>query len=390
MRTAIAAGIAGISAFLLTVALGPYLTGLFLGGEEEADRSPPGRLVAPVDAIPPLQTIGGNYTEDVDREQTGAESQAGFEDTATGEQEQILPPADRCAAVTCLDTEAVCPDGFVARCSNGCQADTGECSTCTPDCTGHENRCADVICEAITHACPDGTEIACVPACDPATGQCGNCTPDCIGHEVCLEDWTCGNWSACSEGIETRMCTDQNRCGTEAEKPLETQPCATPVISVIFSEVMYDLNGSDSDREWIEVYNKGNVDVDLTAWRLQEGDLEGTQHLIESAQAGPAVSPGVYAVIADNPDQFLLDYPTYGGILFDSTFDLRNTNETLMLRESKDGQIIDALTYFNAWGGNGTGFTLEKGDLDGPNTQDNWGEGRMAGGTPGQENSRAQ
>jgi hypothetical protein len=42
----------------------------------------------------------------------------------------------------------------------------------------------------------------------------------------CSANWTCSEWSPCSsQGIQTRVCTDQKKCGTTANKPAETQSC---------------------------------------------------------------------------------------------------------------------------------------------------------------------
>ena len=42
---------------------------------------------------------------------------------------------------------------------------------------------------------------------------------------VCGEDWSCSDWSTCSDSSQTRTCTDNNNCGTEHEKPDESQSC---------------------------------------------------------------------------------------------------------------------------------------------------------------------
>lgn len=42
----------------------------------------------------------------------------------------------------------------------------------------------------------------------------------------CVENWTCTSWSSCSGGVQTRTCTDQNSCGTELNKPAESQSCS--------------------------------------------------------------------------------------------------------------------------------------------------------------------
>lgn len=45
----------------------------------------------------------------------------------------------------------------------------------------------------------------------------------------CIEKWTCTEWSSCVDSIQTRTCTDANKCGTELYKPFESQPCGTKI-----------------------------------------------------------------------------------------------------------------------------------------------------------------
>ncbi len=44
-------------------------------------------------------------------------------------------------------------------------------------------------------------------------------------EEPCIENWTCTDWSSCTNSTQTRICTDQNSCGTEINKPSESQNC---------------------------------------------------------------------------------------------------------------------------------------------------------------------
>lgn len=43
--------------------------------------------------------------------------------------------------------------------------------------------------------------------------------------EICTEGWTCTDWDECINETQTRICTDQNNCGTEDSKPEEEQDC---------------------------------------------------------------------------------------------------------------------------------------------------------------------
>ena len=49
---------------------------------------------------------------------------------------------------------------------------------------------------------------------------------------TCQERWVCTEWSECKDGIQTRTCTDENNCGTDLNKPLESQPCSTSTTKV--------------------------------------------------------------------------------------------------------------------------------------------------------------
>src|SRR3990167_3707099 len=48
-----------------------------------------------------------------------------------------------------------------------------------------------------------------------------------IGDQICEEDWTCGEWSSCTNNQQIRICTDNNNCGTTDDKPDTTQECSS-------------------------------------------------------------------------------------------------------------------------------------------------------------------
>ena len=45
-------------------------------------------------------------------------------------------------------------------------------------------------------------------------------------EETCIEKWVCLSWSKCTDSQQTRTCVDVNNCGTEENKPFESQPCS--------------------------------------------------------------------------------------------------------------------------------------------------------------------
>lgn len=124
---------------------------------------------------------------------------------------------------------------------------------------------------------------------------------------------------------------------------------------IIFSEIMYALEGADTGREWVEIFNNGSNTITPTEWRLFEN---GTNHKLTLVQGGNTLSPGGYAVIADNTEKFLTDWPNFSGVLFDSSFSLSNTGETLVLR---DAELIDrdTVSYTSEWGALDDGNSLQ-------------------------------
>jgi len=50
-----------------------------------------------------------------------------------------------------------------------------------------------------------------------------------IGNTVatCTENWSCDPWSACSNSMRTKKCTDLNNCGTTVNKPATSEYCSS-------------------------------------------------------------------------------------------------------------------------------------------------------------------
>ncbi len=139
-------------------------------------------------------------------------------------------------------------------------------------------------------------------------------------------------------------------------------PFQNVLAQVKINEIMYDLPGTDTGREWVELYNETGEAIDISKWVLREAE---TNHKIEVSQGVSTLSPYGYAVVADNPAKFLIDNPGFSGTLFDSSFSLSNTGETLLL---KNGDLdIDTASYTSDMGGldgmslNREGLTFKSG-----------------------------
>lgn len=126
---------------------------------------------------------------------------------------------------------------------------------------------------------------------------------------------------------------------------------------VVITEIMYDLpSGSDSGREWVELYNLGNAPVDLTKFKVFEN---GTNHKIAAVVGGNSLAPGAYAVVADNAANFRTDWPQFSGQVFDSAFSLSNSGESLAIYDASSTET-GAVSYQSSSGGDGDGNSLNR------------------------------
>lgn len=111
------------------------------------------------------------------------------------------------------------------------------------------------------------------------------------------------------------------------------------------SEIHFDPDGSDTDREWIEVYNDGLSVIDLTEVKFFEANVNhGIDIFNQPNSTEKNIAGGEYAVVVQNIDKFKADFPTYSGKIFKASFSLSNTGETLALKD-KSGNILYSITY---------------------------------------------
>lgn len=124
--------------------------------------------------------------------------------------------------------------------------------------------------------------------------------------------------------------------------------------NVEITEIMYDVSGSDTGREWVEI--RADAETDISDWKLFEAN---TNHALTLVKGVALIPSSGFAVIADNTEKFLLDFPSFAGTLFDSSFSLSNTGETISLRDG-DFADINIVSYSSDQGSAGDGNSLQK------------------------------
>jgi hypothetical protein len=88
----------------------------------------------------------------------------------------------------------------------------------------------------------------------------------CYEEEPCIEDWNCTAWSECANKLQTRVCTDLEECGTEINKPIESQSCSMCSVSndliilfvIMFLAIIFAgwISSMVNDRYLVELIGK--------------------------------------------------------------------------------------------------------------------------------------
>lgn len=123
---------------------------------------------------------------------------------------------------------------------------------------------------------------------------------------------------------------------------------------VIITEVMYDAEGADTGKEWIEIYNNGNQSISIDDYYFYEADVH---HGLDSG--GETLSSGDYAVISQDLGGFNNHYDS-NAIIIKSSFSLNNTGEELAISDLEKN-IIYSLSYSSSFGASGNGNSLHYG-----------------------------
>lgn len=83
------------------------------------------------------------------------------------------------------------------------------------------------------------------------------------------------------------------------------------------TEILYDPEGNDANREWIEVYNDNDKDENLLNYKFYyEGDCKLKTILKDKGNDILHTGEYVIIVLGNNADSFKIDYPDFDGNLF--------------------------------------------------------------------------
>ncbi len=161
------------------------------------------------------------------------------------------------------------------------------------------------------------------------------------------------------------------------QKKLLTACAAAGVLSIVpaagadvlITEFMANPSGTDTEREWLEIYNSGDTAVDLSNYKIgtSETPLDGED--MSQFPAGSFIEPGQVMVIAVNAAAFLdwtgvqasfeavdtdpnvpdlLPYETWSGNP-NAVLTIANSEDQILLLGEND-EILDATAHGGTWG----------------------------------------
>lgn len=146
---------------------------------------------------------------------------------------------------------------------------------------------------------------------------------------------------------------------------------------IMITEIMYNPEGTDTDREWIELYNDGSQPVNLSGWTLRE---DNSNRVLSIYGGDFAVMPYSFAVIAKNGLNFTNEHPAYSGVIVESAISLTNSAGRNLTLFDNNNIVHDNVIYSNK-AAEGYSIELNSSGLDN-SYMDNWRQG-APGGDPG-------
>ena len=153
---------------------------------------------------------------------------------------------------------------------------------------------------------------------------------------------------------------------------------------LVVNEIMY--RPSSGEAEWVEVYNRSEIDIDLHGWLLSDSRPTSAVQVSDTSVVVPA---GGFAVIAEDSTLYDVFPHITSQVLFPRKGfpALNNTSDAVVLKDLT-GMIIDSVAYQSKWGGElGVSLERRRPGRDSNNSK-NWGTcKKLAGATPGAKNS---
>jgi hypothetical protein len=127
-----------------------------------------------------------------------------------------------------------------------------------------------------------------------------------------------------------------------------------PAFALTITEIMYNPEGNDTGREWIEVFNNSSETINILSgkngWRINDGK----NHLFEE---NLTVYPQEIFVIVQDKSLFLKDYPNFQGKMIQANFSLKNESGKIQIFDEQK-RLRAEISYQSSCGGDGNGYSI--------------------------------
>ena len=156
--------------------------------------------------------------------------------------------------------------------------------------------------------------------------------------------------------------------------------------TVVINEINYNAHEDSESKDWVELYNAGATDVDLTGWTYSDADDD---HVFAFPD-GTILKSGEYLVAAQEIASFSVIHPSVSNAVGDAGFGLAGGGELVRIFDAS-GAIVDSLTYDDSapWPeeADGDGYTLALTDpMCDNHLPECWSASAQMNGTPGAPN----
>jgi len=148
---------------------------------------------------------------------------------------------------------------------------------------------------------------------------------------------------AATAAQEKKLTTANNSPG-EAAKTAETCPPNCKVIDIMITELLPNPSGSDTELEWIEIYNAGPTPVDLVNWQLDDAEAGSHPYIITDNMT---ILPGEYLVFNRPTTKIALNNNYDSVRLFDAQGNL--ANEVSYNQVAEDASYALDINYNWRW-----------------------------------------
>jgi len=138
---------------------------------------------------------------------------------------------------------------------------------------------------------------------------------------------------------------------------------STAIGNIVINEINYNSPDENNAGDWIELYNAGTSDIDLSAWYFEDESNE-----FFAIPVGTILPADGYLVLVEDSTDFQTVYPTVTNFIgnfgqsISGSFKLNNDSEFIKISNA-DASFTDSLTYADEspWpeAADGTGFTLQ-------------------------------